>query len=189
MTKMKLVDERNEGRNYPTTRSFEDKINSRGRVDEELAQQMLNALKQRDAHVARLIIHIETRDRECCDLDERYLEVIESQGSAHKLTVNPVDGRITLKVSKKASAAVTSELIEMAEQLKTMELPAMTLRGKITWHKHLGYQCQLVSGSKRIKKSINYQPLSLKQVEQGAKLGEMKICGGARGVGMRTLNQ
>jgi hypothetical protein len=156
-SKMKLVDVRTEGRNYPTTTSLVDKIEGGGWMNEDLVQLLLQAVKQRDAHVCRLIVHIESLGRECCPLEDRVVSITQTENSTHKLTINPVDGRIDLKISSKASAMVVSELMSLALQLTNMELPPVTLRGKIKWNKWHGYECQLVSGSKKFKKTITYK--------------------------------
>jgi hypothetical protein len=154
---MKLVDVRTEGRNYPTTISLEEKIEGGGLMNEDIVQLLLQAVKQRDAHVCRLIVHIESYGKECCSFDERSVSITQTENSTHKITINPVDGRIDLKISSKASQMVVSELQSLTNQLLDMELPPVTLRGKIKWNKWEGYNCQLVSGSKKFKKTITYK--------------------------------
>ena len=94
---------------------------------------------------------IEIGSKVCCPMGDRELTVERTEGTQHKLTINPVDGRVSLKITSRASEIVVAELMDLACQLETMELPPITLRGKITWHKGKGYECQLVSGSKKFK--------------------------------------
>lgn len=88
---------------------------------------------------------IEIGNRTTCALVDRYLEILDVDSSSSKLTINPVDGRCTLKVSQKVTEEVKLQYIKLARLLMSNELPPITLRGKIKYH-NSGYECSLSSG-------------------------------------------
>lgn len=101
---------------------------------------------------------IEVGKKECCVLEDRFVEVVDSTTQNHRLTVNANTGRITLKVGQGASIKVHEDLMEMAQQIRRMEdLPPLTLRGKIKWRNDQ-YEGMLYSDSKKFKQRVSYIP-------------------------------
>ncbi len=119
-----------------------------------LEEALLELLHRFEAYQAAL----EVGNKKCCPLKDRYLEVMNTESSStSKLTVNPVDGRFTLKISKKASEAVSVQFIKLVEVLMAKEdLPAIALRGKIEFYRG-GYQCHLLSASRKVKYFIRME--------------------------------
>jgi hypothetical protein len=99
---------------------------------------------------------IEVKGKKSCPVSERYLEVLTVESSSSKLTINPTDGRCTLKVSDKASEGVIASCIELARELMKAELPPVTLRGKIKYYKS-GYECSLSSESGKNKFKVRIE--------------------------------
>ncbi len=99
---------------------------------------------------------IEVKGKNACPIIQRYLEILIVESSSSKLTINPVDGRCTLKISDKASLNVRTHCIKLAEELMEVELPPITLRGKIDYH-NKGFQCNLLSESKKNKHFVRIE--------------------------------
>jgi hypothetical protein len=99
---------------------------------------------------------VEIKGKSSCPLAERYLEVIDVESSASKLTLNPVDGRCTLKVSNKASPKVKEQLIKLANKLLLEDIPPLTVRGQVKYYNG-GYECQLLSESRKVKHFIRIE--------------------------------
>lgn len=98
-----------------------------------------------------LTIMEEKNNRECCSVEDRFIEVVETASSSSKLTINPVTGRITLKISNKSSDTVKKELREFINNkvVGLKDLPNVALRGRIKWDKiNLCYVWQGESESK-----------------------------------------
>lgn len=99
---------------------------------------------------------IEVVGKESKPLSERYLEIIYVESSSSKITVNANTGRVTLKISNKATDNVIKHYHLLVDKLLITELPPITLRGKIEY-KENGYQCQLISESGKIKHFIRVE--------------------------------
>jgi len=119
---------------------------------------LLNLLQQ-DIEDKLLTLNqlIETRNKKAVSTNERFLEIEKAEGSTHRLTVALWAGRITLKISKGASAVVARELVAFVnEYIRNDEsLAPVTYRGKITFHNGK-YCCYLSSESKKFSKKYEY---------------------------------
>jgi uncharacterized Fe-S cluster-containing protein len=94
---------------------------------------------------------LEIRNKKCCSLEERYLEILDVDSGTSKITINAVTGRFTLKVGNKSSENVKQQFIKLiTEIMSEEELPAVTLRGKVEFYSG-GYQTSLISESKKFK--------------------------------------
>lgn len=128
----------------------------KGKVDTNI--ELLNEL-QSDFEQKIINLHktIETKGKENCNIVDRYLEVVEAQGSTSRLTINTQTGRFTLKIPSKSSDAVRKELIEFVDNIKNNDytLPPRTLRGKIYFNRNENcYMWQGVSESKKFKHTV-----------------------------------
>lgn len=95
---------------------------------------------------------IEFKNKPQCDISERFIEVLNTESSNSRITVNSVSGRITLKVSNKASEIVKKEMTEFAKSLLEQDFPPVTLRGKVTFNQSSQcYEWYGVSENKRTK--------------------------------------
>lgn len=95
---------------------------------------------------------IEFKNKSKCEVSERFIEIVDAESSNSRITVNSVSGRITLKVSDKASEVVKEELTDFAKFLLDQDFPPVTLRGKVTFNQSSQcYEWYGVSENKRTK--------------------------------------
>lgn len=98
--------------------------------------------------------------RKMVSVDKRQLNVIIAQGSTSKITINPCDGRVTLKVSKNATPDATERYIGLAKIVMQYEsfLP-FTYRGKIDYCKtdDVNFVTLRTETSKRIVQPLIFQ--------------------------------
>ncbi len=88
--------------------------------------------------------------------NKRYLEIVDVDSSTSKLTINPCDGRVTLKVSNKCSINVKRNMIALAQKLMSENIPPVTMRGRIVF-KNNGYETCLLSESKHHQHSVRVE--------------------------------
>ena len=96
--------------------------------------------------------------KHCCPIQDRKLEIVDAEGSTHKFTINPVDGRMTLKIPKKSSDMVREDLRMFAYHIASFTTfkPA-TMRGRMSFNKTTRkYRCTLYNGSKTFKESFSW---------------------------------
>ena len=88
--------------------------------DKDLLEEALSELLAKFEKYQGLL---EVGNKRCCPLSDRYLEVINTEtSSTSKLTVNPVDGRFTLKISVKASENVAKQFVKLVKLLMTKRI-------------------------------------------------------------------
>lgn len=69
--------------------------------------------------------------------EQRYLLRESIDSSSSKITINPCDGRVSLKISKGASEKMQDKMVELAEQvIKFDRFYPMTYRGRIGYNVH-----------------------------------------------------
>jgi len=120
----------------------------------EMLRKEFNAMAD---HITTLQLTIERMNRRCVPLEERYVEAVNAEGTTNKLTVNPVSGRITLKLGRGCRGTAAFHLIALANKVKDLEFDPMTVRGRIQWHESdKFYSCNLISDSKKMSYRLTY---------------------------------
>ena len=80
----------------------------------------------------RLIIS----ERVLCKIEDRWLDIVHVQSSTSKITINPCSGRVSLKISHKATEAVIEKYKELVYKVISYEnFKPFTYRGKIRYFK------------------------------------------------------
>ena len=91
----------------------------------------------------------ERRGAVSIEKSKRFLEVLEAEGSTHRLTINPVTGRITLKLAK-CTPIVVLEITAFVKEIMMQDFEPICVRGSIRWSESLnGYRTTLQSESKK----------------------------------------
>jgi hypothetical protein len=99
-------------------------------------------------------------NRKMVDVNKRQLIITFIEGSASKITINPCDGRVSLKISKKASIDATERYIELVNiVMKYDEFIPFTYRGKIDYCKtdDVNFVILRTETSKRIIKPLIFR--------------------------------
>lgn len=92
---------------------------------------------------------MEVGNRKCAPLENRIVDIEYVDSATSKLTINASTGRVSLKISDRASENVAEELKDFVSDNYQTVLPPLTFRGKIYWSKHEGrYVCVLQSSNK-----------------------------------------
>lgn len=102
---------------------------------------------------------METRGNTVLPREDWKMEIVDAVGSSHRLTINPTVGRVTLKISPKASEQVRKDLVQFVNQFIKLELgdiAPVSVRGKIKFDTDRKYySATLLSESKKFK--YNYR--------------------------------
>ena len=134
--------------NYKSWKHIDKKLKKQNLPDdfyEYLKKQILN----RDERIDSLIKSIEYQNKTCCDFSKRYLEVFRKDTNVSKLTINPVVGRFTIKISDKASVKVEQDLVNFVDKhIFNEDFDPCTIRGKFKF-KENKYNITLTSDSKK----------------------------------------
>lgn len=86
-------------------------------------------------------------------VEMRKLTVVETDTSKTKITINPVDGRVEVKLSLHSTPELNSYAVMLAEEvMRDSTLPPTTMRGKITFHGGF-YHAQMQTESKSFSKT------------------------------------
>lgn len=125
---------------------------------EELVEYIELEIKKRDAKIESQANELEKKGKKVSPISDRYLEVFESHSSSSKLTINPCNGRITLKISEKASVDVARDLYCFAQKIRKWDkFEPVTFRGRIVYNKNKDCYCiNLISESKRFNHHFEY---------------------------------
>lgn len=100
-------------------------------------------------------IKIEASKRVCCPINERKLEVMGTTGSYSKLTINPCSGRVSLKISNKASSDIVEKLMAFARIVMIEEFPPFTCRGKFEYIKdNDSFRLKMYTEAKKLALSV-----------------------------------
>ncbi|MHA2022918.1 MAG: hypothetical protein ACTSWQ_04585 [Candidatus Thorarchaeota archaeon] len=157
-----------EGRTMKFSKEFSHIRRSikRGRSDEAI--ELLNTL-QEQVQENRIGIHkaLLKCKAKPVSYSDSYLEVFDDDCATHKLTVNSATGRVTLKVSDRASEHVRTHMIKIAEYIRTkiINFPTITFRGKISFV-HGTYQVGLASSNGMFSKRYGFDPAMLDDLTQ-----------------------
>lgn len=99
----------------------------------------MNTLKKqiglRDNKIESQAKHIEVQNKVAVPVSERYLEILYVDSSSSKITINPRDGRVTLKISDKIkSNKIIKDYAKLTDIIMNdSTLPSITMRGKIKY--------------------------------------------------------
>jgi len=127
------------------------------RGDKETSIDLLSSLQEDvEAKIIRYLEIIESHNKVAGDVKHRYIEYQRAEGKTHRLTVNSVTGRVTLKIADQASETVRADLEIFAEYARSyLHYPLFTMRGKIAWsNHHQCYLCTLYSQGKHKKVTL-----------------------------------
>lgn len=100
-------------------------------------------------------------------IENRKLKIEETSSKRSKLTISPVSGRVSLKLSNKSSERVKNDILYFVKNIIiNEEFPPFTFRGNFSWKiKKQCYEICLQSQNK-ITKKFNYSPLEQKNENQ-----------------------
>ena len=133
-------------------RTFEGK-----HTQDELIEYLRVEIEKRDVRIESQAIALEICNRKCLPKEERYLEILNVDSSTSKLTVNPCDGRVSLKISNKSSGKVVTELLDFANMIMKYEkFEPITFRGKF-YFKDNAYRICMECLSKRFSHYFTYE--------------------------------
>ncbi len=133
-------------------RTFEGK-----HTKEELIEYLKVEIEKRDIKIENQACVLEINNRKNIPIKDRYLEILYVDSSTSKLTINPCDGRVTLKISNKSSEKVKIELIDFANTIMLYEkFEPITFRGKF-YFKNNAYRICMESLSKRFSHYFIYE--------------------------------
>lgn len=96
---------------------------------------------------------IEAKDRKCVPVEERFLQVVTVDSNKNKFTINPVDGRCTLKFSNKTTEMSKQKILSFVDSFWKDEFPPVTLRGEICYVNGI-YVLRLQSESKKFSVTV-----------------------------------
>lgn len=115
---------------------------------------IINQIKNRDEHIEALCKHNEIKNRTCVPINKRKLIVEHTNTQSTKLTINPCDGKVSLKISDKiTSEQIKEDFINIAKQIMKFDFSPTTHRGKISFnHSCVCYNISLSSESKRFNR-------------------------------------
>lgn len=132
------------------------KVLTKMNLNEDDIDFIITQIKNRDKHIEALCKHNEIKKRTCVSISERKLNVEYTNSQSTKLTINPCDGRVSLKISNKIkSSSILSDFISIAKSIMSYEFEPTTHRGKITFNvKDSYYHIYLSSDSKRFNKNF-----------------------------------
>lgn len=127
---------------------------------EQLVDYIKEEFKKRDEKIENQAKALEIGHRSCLPLNKRFSEILVVASSNSKITINPCDGRITVKVSEKCSSQVKSEIIKLSEKIFDYDkFEPMTFRGKVNFDKKRKVYCiYMQSESKRFHHYFEYTP-------------------------------
>ena len=124
-------------------------------ASEDVINYVVEKLNQQSEKIENLKKHCEVMNRIPLAVENRKLKIVPIDSSTSKITINPCDGRVELKVSIKSSEEVKKHYIELVNSvLNDSDLPPVTLRGKISYQPGR-YTVLLSSESGRFSK--NYE--------------------------------
>ena len=130
-------------------------------ASEEIIDYVHQQIKNKDHIIEEKSRSLEIINRKCCDIEKRYIEIFIVDSSSSKITINPCDGRVTLKISDKSSGQVRNDYVELTNKiLNDNTLEPIVLRGKIRYRDDK-YTIAMYSNSKRFVKY--YELKSLKE--------------------------
>jgi len=134
-------------------RTFEGKISH-----EELLEYLSDQIIKRDERIELQSRALEIANRVALPIYGRKLELIRTDSSNSKLTINPCDGRVTLKISSKSSEQVVDGLIKFTKEIMKFDsFEPLTFRGKLDFHEGK-YKITLITLSKRFRHYFEYVP-------------------------------
>lgn len=128
--------------------NIEDSLDLLGELQKDIKEKM-----------DRYVTMIESKGKVCISKNKRQIHIKETDCSKHKITFNPVDGRVHLKLAKGYGPVVLTDLMKLCTKLLDADVSPTTLRGKIYYARDIDqYQCTLYSASKKFKTTIEYSP-------------------------------
>ncbi len=98
-------------------------------------------------------------ERTCVPISERFLIVERKGNTKNKFTINPIDGRCSLKVTDYVSDDAYDILHNMAKHIMNSEVPSITLRGRFK-HYQDQWRIQLISELNDVKISFSEDDLT-----------------------------
>lgn len=99
--------------------------------DQPLIDYVLSVADKYEENRAELLLMIESHTKTALPTSQRKMEVVKVDSSTSKLTINPVTGRVIVKLSTRASDAVHNQLISFAFVVANDDtLPPLTVRGR-----------------------------------------------------------
>ena len=100
-------------------------------ISEEAFEYIVDVLEERDGKIEVLQELVYFAYKESIPANERYFEESIVDNSSSKLTLNPRDGRVTLKLSIKSTENVRNELREFTRLIMMDEtIDPTTIRGR-----------------------------------------------------------
>lgn len=122
-------------------------------VQGEVVDYVLALSKEYEDKLESLRKVIEINNRVPVPVELRKMVVVTLDTSRNKITINPCDGRVSLKLSHKTTEKVANEIKQFVvdEIMSDSTLPPVTMRGKIKWD-GCGYEATLQSDSKKFSK-------------------------------------
>jgi hypothetical protein len=105
-------------------------------VEDKVIGFVLREIEMRDLWISEMQSEIEIKNKIPIEKDKRFIEVFDVDSNVSKITINPVTGRITLKISDRIkSERIRSDYLKLAEKVKLANFPAATHRGRIKYLK------------------------------------------------------